>query len=289
MPSTNRLLRDEGLRERVAAQLTRLTIEGHALAMDSELDTARRWQYRPGVWSIERLPLHRQLLEPYRHPVPTAAAEGRLAIITAGPAGGGKTTAVSSVLGDLSGWIRIDPDEFKKDLVLSLIDRTEYQAQMARVLADGQPVMPLELASLVHQESAYLAGRAQAAVMASGHNLIIEGTPTWPELASKYALQIARYSYEHLDVIDVHTPRAIAQERTLTRWWLGRLDDGGSGLGGRFTPPAALDRSYNEQGKSACSAVAHQLVDLTNTLGVTTGLITVGDDTSPAQEEERAG
>ncbi|WP_442972532.1 hypothetical protein [Rhodococcus sp. JS3073] len=60
--------------------------------------------------------------------------------------------------------------------------------------------------------------------------------------------ELVRSNYTSLRVIGVEVPRQTAHEQALYRWWDGRLAwraDPAS-LGGRFTPPAAIDDCYDD-------------------------------------------
>jgi hypothetical protein len=174
----------------------------------------------------------------------------------------------------LAGWRRIDADVFKRELIEHALD-TEmhtYGSLLALPLSDGHSVMPLELAALFHTESTVLARRALELCLANGEDIVIEGTLQWDGLVADYSKALGRAGYDSLTVIDVTAPLSVALERAKSRWWQGRL---AGGMGGRFTPPSAVECLYDAGGNSLCTANARALVDAADRLGMEALLETV--------------
>ena len=274
------------MRERVFAQVDDMARVGRPLGVGAPLDSTVLHSDGNGRWSLDRARLHMEWLEPYRHPAPGISVGGRSAVVTAGPPGAGKSTVLADVLDNISAWRRIDADEFKKVLVghAALHDLSTYGPSLSRVLRDGKPVMPLELAGLFHQESTMLADRALAMVLANGEDVVIEGTLAYPPLAEKYAVSIARAGYDSITIVDLPTPRCVALERAKSRWWEGRLL---GGLGGRFTPSDAFDRMFDASGGSLCSVNADALAARAEGLDLETRLFRE-DPPPPLDAEETA-
>lgn len=114
-------------------------------------------------------------------------------------------------------------------------------------MSDGHPVMPRELATLVHSESTKLLDSITEICMARGENIVLEGTFSWPGLGPRLLRDLASADYEKFTILDVEAPAEITRARALTRWWRGRLDaiSGGDPLGGRFTPGFVIDALYS--------------------------------------------
>jgi hypothetical protein len=91
--------------------------------------------------------------------------------------------------------------------------------------------------------------------------VLIEGTLRWPGQGPKVYEELVRANYTSLRVIGVEVPRRTAHEQALSRWWDGRLvwRADRSTLGGRFTPPAAIDDCYDDTPMSKCARNAQAL------------------------------
>lgn len=70
--------------------------------------------------------------------------------------------------------------------------------------------------------------------------------------------QLSEHDYTDVRIVDVEVPAPIAQEQAVRRWWEGRLRgiSGQDRMGGRFTPPAAITRLYENGPVSRCAAHA---------------------------------
>lgn len=204
--------------------------------------------------------------------------DGRCAVATAGPPAAGKSSAIATVLGDVTEWRRVDADDFKVRLVEHALanDLTTYRDVMSIMLPDGEPVMPMELAGLFHIESTVLARRALELCLRSGEDVVIEGTLQWDGLVDEYSASLARAGYMSLVVVDVQTPLPVALERAKSRWWEGRLT---KNFGGRFTPPRAIESMYDQpDGASRCSVNARRLVEASRMRGLEASLEILATD-----------
>ena len=98
----------------------------------------------------------------------------------AGPPGAGKSTVLADVLGERRGkYLVIDADEFKRSLLREAQTDGSYEqwlmpAAIREREAQGERFFPLELASLVHEESSHLAKSLRADAIAAGDNIVID-------------------------------------------------------------------------------------------------------------------
>lgn len=179
----------------------------------------------------------------------TDVAIGRqfLALATAGPPGVGKSSSIDRRRLAGQGWPVLDADVIKDYLLRDAVTCSVYDDLLDRVLSDGHPVMPRELATLVHSESTKLLDSITEICMARGENIVLEGTFSWPGLGPRLLRDLASADYEKFTILDVEAPAEITRARALTRWWRGRLDaiSGGDPLGGRFTPGFVIDALYS--------------------------------------------
>lgn len=80
-----------------------------------------------------------------------------------GPPGAGKGTILPQVLGeDRDSFLVIDPDRFKEQLLRQAVADDSYEDSIKPpairdLEARGEQFFPMELASLVHEESSFLA------------------------------------------------------------------------------------------------------------------------------------
>lgn len=268
---TNSPLADQ--RERVHQQLSELYAAGTVDEPFGLPDSEKRFAPRK-KWPRARLDLHEALLAPYRSAAPGVGNDGRCAVVTSGPPGAGKGSALATVVPGLGSYRRIDADDFKVWLVEDALehDYATYGPVLETWLADGKPVMPMELSSVFHRESTHLARRALRLALTRGENVVIEGTLSWAPIVRQYATALAAADYTSVLVLDLATARAVAHGRAKSRWWEGRLD---GALGGRFTPAIAIDAMYDTDGVSICTAQAHALVEVGEDLGLEVELISV--------------
>lgn len=211
-------------RDQVARELEELHAEGGALHFDSPRATSNHYGS-----SVSRLRLWRQAIDEFTQgEVP---AQGLALIVTAGPPGGGKSSAVAS-LGLEAAYRRIDPDEIKVWLLEREVQSGLYEDLLATGLSDGRQLMPFEMASLVHKESVELAAAMRRLCLAKGENLLIEGTLRWHGQPDVHVRELNGFGYERLDVLLVDVPEPVAQQRALDRWWSDRVNPAAT-MGGR--------------------------------------------------------
>lgn len=103
--------------------------------------------------------------------------------------------------------------------------------------ARGERFYPLELASLVHEESSYLARTLRSRAIAAGDNIVIDTVLSSEADALALGRRLDEAGYD-VRVIDVEVPYELSEERIRGRWehaYAGALE-GGDSLGGRWVP-----------------------------------------------------
>lgn len=246
-------------RDAVAAQLAALSAPDAPLNTDSPRNTTRLY-----ATLISRRVFRKTVIDRYLDSDPTPPREGRSALITAGPPGAGKSTLLSRQIADLHDYRRLDADIVKDYLIRQALSDGIYDDLLECVLADGHPIAPRELAALVHHESTGLIDQIRRICTDRQENVLIEGTLRWPDHGRRLLAELSTAEYTSVRVIGVEVPCALAHEQALQRWWSVReqwiADD--DALGGRYTPPAAIDSCYTGEGLwSVCAdnaaALAH--------------------------------
>ncbi|UAJ78989.1 zeta toxin family protein [Leifsonia sp. ZF2019] len=235
------------------------------------------WSDKPGtstrtlyatdeLYEVARVRLHESLVEQSRAASPIPPAEGRLAVVvTAGPPGAGKSTALAEEA-ELVAFRSIDADDFKDDLLAHADADGLLDAWTARTLGDDLPVSLRELSGFVHAESTEVAAAMRRACFADGENVIVHGTLSSVDHTAELLEELDSYGYDRLVVFDVEAPADIAVDRALDRWWRVRSDRSDP-LGGRFVAPAAI-RAYYRSGKpTVTSENARRLHDFARDLG----------------------
>jgi hypothetical protein len=189
------------------------------------------------------------------------------AIIMAGPPGAGKGRVQAERLGDLRGYVRSDPDQFKEALLKHMLSTGEFNQlrfpELLELEAEGHRFAPLEMASLVHEESSILAATLQQRALSSGTNLVIDTVLKSNEKADRLIadLEQAGYSYE---VVDVEVPREITEAQIDRRWRepYKKFLQGRHVLGGRAVPPDFVASMFDrEDGRSWPEVSARHLAD----------------------------
>jgi chloramphenicol 3-O-phosphotransferase len=223
-------------------------------------------------WSPERAKLHIRLLDAHSSRFENVGRAHR-AIVLAGPPGAGKTSVINRVLADAAAeWMVVDADYFKERLMAEAVADGTYDSyfkdhEIKELEAKGEKFFPLEFASLVHEESSYLAAHARDEALLRGDNLVIDGVLSSPQKAVWLGKHLASHGYE-IFLVDVEASREITSQRIDARWrhnYESALR-GGSILGGRWVPseiPRSIfgpsGRAYSEDSVTrlgrACAAV----------------------------------
>jgi adenylate kinase family enzyme len=241
------------IRYRVAEELEKLNSPGDILHVASARST---WSMYGDT--VERLRVWEMLIEQFLSEQSDVAADGELFVVTAGPPGAGKSTAVDALGPEYARCRRIDPDRVKELLIQRAVEDRIYEQFLQRTLADGRPIMPMELAGLVHEESVRVADEIRTRCLRVGENVLLEGTLSWDGLLDVYVRDLGQYGYERLGIVSVEVPIDVALQRAVDRWWLARSDAGNLN-GGRFVPRAAIAACYTDSGRTQGSVNAAEL------------------------------
>lgn len=221
-----------------------------------------QWFTPDGTVKGARDQLHTRLIADYRAQFPSIATD-RQAVILAGPPGAGKSTVRREhVAGDDAPWLRIDADEFKRLLLQEALGDGTYERLIvpAEVAGAGERFYPMELASLVHEESSLLAARLRDEAIAAGENVIVDSVMSNPEGALRLGRQLERAGYS-IEVVAVEVPYEVSQASIEHRWQLdyaAAVEAGVSDeeeLGGRWVP-SDYARSIFRPGQSSWPAVS---------------------------------
>lgn len=251
-----------GLRDTVAAQLIALSTPGQPLHADSDRRTFLLY-----AGDVGRQLVQKNIIEMYRARM--SPAEGRTAVITAGPPGAGKTTALIAQVADLDTYRDLDADTIKEYLIEQALNDGIYGDLLKLPLADGHPVAPFELAALVHDESTQLIEEIRRQCLLQSENVVVQATLQWDGHGPRIFSQLAAADYKAVRILAVEADPAVAHEQALRRWWERRTAwiAGTHALGGRFVPPAAIDLCYAASGRSVCAQHAEALIDRARRLG----------------------
>lgn len=242
---------------------------GAALGPDaptSSMANPRWWVDGEPTPSRERL--HRALREEIRNAAPDVRQERR-ALVLAGPPGAGKGGVKGDVLGDaLETYRNIDADVFKEKLLDAAVRDGSLEEWLkpdaVRALEQqGEQFFPLELASLVHEESSYLSKDLRARAIAAGDNIIVDTVLAGEGSAITLGDQLAQAGYM-VQVVDVEVPFALSEQRIRSRWeneYVAALE-GRDGLGGRWVPSEyARDVFEGPEGRSKPEHTARLLAE----------------------------
>jgi chloramphenicol 3-O-phosphotransferase len=224
------------------ASLRQMSRPGGPLTLESASATTRNPEWwTDGRPEYDREMLHDRLLSEKRDARP-GVRQNRRAILMAGPPGAGKSRARDELLGERAQeYMVIDPDEFKVGLLAQAkadgtYERWVVPEAVRRREIEGERFFPMELSSLVHEESDYLARRLERQCLADGDDVILDTVLSSDAKARDLARRLERAGYD-VQVVDVEVPREVSEERIRTRWREGNeLAEKGEGLGGRWVP-----------------------------------------------------
>lgn len=254
--------------ERHIATLRAMSRDGGPLAAHSPYASVRNpaWFTPSGNPKGERRRLHRELRNEAWAKAGDVALDRR-AVVLAGPPGAGRSSIRAVVLGAVnSSYLTLNPDDFKE----ALIDRAVRDGSLEsffkgpdlRALeASGERLFPMELASLVHEESSMIARRMRNEALERGVNVVIDGVLGKQSSALRLGQDLQMADYE-IAVVDVEVPFEVSEQAIRARWQ-GQHEaalNGDHDLGGRWVPSAfARDIFDGPDQRSRCEAVASDL------------------------------
>jgi hypothetical protein len=130
-------------------------------------------------------------------------------------------------------------------------------------LADGYRIAPGELAALVHDESVQLIERIREICVLQRENIVVEATLQWSGHGPAIFSELALADYRHLRILGVEADKDLVHAQALDRWWTRRTEwiEQKHPLGGRFVPPAVIDKCYPPSGRSHCGQNAVELIN----------------------------
>lgn len=127
--------------------------------------------------------------------------------------------------------------------------------------AAGERFYPMELASLVHEESSLLARQLRRQAIAHGKNVIIDTVLSNPAAAVQLGRMLAENGYR-IEVVDVEVPYEVSAASIEGRWReeyervvAGELSDVEE-LGGRWVPSEYARSMFRGEGEPSWPAVA---------------------------------
>lgn len=222
-----------------------------------------------GVPRRERRELHERLKQEVRDQVPHAQ-EGNRALVLAGPPGAGKGRVAGAFLGEAhEQYVNVDADEFKKLLLREAIADGSFESwikpdAVRAAEAAGEQFYPLELASLVHEESSMLAVQLREDLIATGTNIVVDTVLGNEEKAIGLGQQFTVANYR-VAVVDVEVPYEVSESRIVHRWNSAMLEaEAGKAdaLGGRWVPSTyARPLFATEHGRSKSQDVAETFAE----------------------------
>jgi hypothetical protein len=186
-------------------------------------------------------------------------SEGRCAVVTAGPPGVGKSTAVAPFA---ESYRLIDSDLIKDALLQLAVSDGIYEPLLGLQLADNGPVLPRELSSLVHAESTRVADDVLRVCVQRRENVVVEGTLTWQPRGAELIDIFESRDYAKLDIVSCEAPMTEVVRRAKERWWAGRRDRSDNGLGGRFVPQFVIEDLYKVTDRSTARDNAREMFEL---------------------------
>lgn len=167
----------------------------------------------------------------------------------------------------IDSFFNIDADEFKVLLLREALTDGSYESwvkppEIHTLEAKGERFYPLELASLVHEESSLLASSLRQELIDEGINIIIDTVLSDVNVAIALGQQLADAEYR-VTVIDVEAPFEVSEERIVHRWQLA-MEEAEAGtadaLDGRWVPSSYTRPLFDtKHGRSKSQDAAERL------------------------------
>lgn len=228
--------------------------------------TANPIWWQDGAPTPERRRLHRRLIEDVLKSNPNLE-HNRQAIVLAGPPGAGKSSIITTQFAARErSSIAVDPDYFKHEILRDAIESGQYESflvppEIRALLDEGEKIWPLELASLVHDESSYLAHRTRKILLDEGADLIVDTVLSSRESARNLENQIQKHDYT-VEIVNVEVPLEVSLSRVQQRWKAAvtAARQGEDPFGARWVPSEYIRGIFpNPDGPSISQTVALEL------------------------------
>ncbi|MFE9387078.1 zeta toxin family protein [Streptomyces sp. NPDC007025] len=246
--------------------------------------------HQGGLWTIERLRLHQEILEEAKAACSNLPRDGQAVLLTSGPPGAGKGTSLGLLrtrqgdgteLGDAlnqahgvdpSEYLVLDPDQFKEAIIRH--GGAPKLPPSAYALPGGRQLAPAELAPLVHRESSFLQDTFESWARGEGFNLIYDGVMKNLDRTRTLLGDLAEEGYGRRVVLSVEVPMRTSLEQNALRWQAGRVefDAGRDPYGGRMAPEPLIRALYPTDAGASYS-VARANAEQLHAEGALTGLI----------------
>lgn len=224
------------------------------LYIDTRGDTQKQFDQidgKMGVYSPERMALHERILSDFM-----AKYEGvpndRQAVMLGGMGGAGKTTMLKTEESSIVG-VTLDGDNITSHAVVNPDDFKEALAA-AGATPELPGLSPLETAAIVHEESSDIAKEAMERLLATGKNVVVDGTLSSAGSALKKLDQFQANGYEaRLAFVSVTVDRSVDRamgrwERGVNEWNTNALRESAA-LGGRYVPEHIIRESADPTGE----------------------------------------
>lgn len=234
------------------ALIQRLTGEGGPLSPASPNATvnSRDRFLAPGIPTRPRRQLHARIIEEFFAENPDVARD-RLAIISVGPPGAGKSSAMKQLIPEHEQmlWRQIDPDEFKQRILHAEIS----DGTLVTLMPGGvEQLPPGELAALVHEESSFLAAQARDLALARGERVVLDGVHGHVSKIEARLAQLAGAGYgaRSTNIVTVDGSWVITRARVEHRWrtsYVAYIAGEHDGTTTRFVPEAVTDELYADR------------------------------------------
>lgn len=214
------------------------------------MTTSRLHRTDTGRWADQRATIHRQIVDEIwdRH---AHVPADRLAILTGGLAGAGKTTVLEGHAGvDQSKYLVVSADEMKDELT---------RRGLTPTIPGWEHLSPMEHSTLIHAETVHMADMLGERAYAAGKNVIYDSSMGGRQGPADRIARMREHGYQtrgiFVDIpVEISVGRATARYRHGQRQWLA-----GEGPGGRPIPPRFILAQRGSGGSTVNRQVFEEL------------------------------
>ncbi|MFD4047388.1 zeta toxin family protein [Streptomyces sp. NPDC058611] len=262
---------------------------------------------RSGVWDLERLRMHRTILDQFKERYGDRPRDGHAVLLTAGAPGAGKGGAQANLTAlqgrdteigrelarahgvNLDDYVVLDPDQFKV-AIFRHGGLPQLDAQ-SRELPFGREVTPSEMASLIHRESAFVQDEFERWARGEGYNLLYDATLKNEAKNTRLLTDLADQGYDKRVILSVEVPLEQCLQQNHTRWESGRkeFEQGRDDYGGRMAPEAMIKDLYQQSSTGRGYSIGRENAERLADKGLVTGLITSDRGTFTTQAPAPVG